>query len=139
MAVSVRSASIRNSRSTMSPIMERSVEQYSDKKLHYSVHSSTIVGERVICFLRNIHPAKTAENVAADTGVAAATVKKWMERSSVPSGLAMMRLIATYGPEFLVAAFPSAPLWLRDASRAYRIAKLSQQQEALQRELDELV
>lgn len=122
----------------MSPLMERSVEQYSNNKLRYSVRSSTIVGERVIDFLRNAHPLKTSENVAAETGMSAATISKWMERKSVPGGLAIMRLIAAYGPEFLVAAFPSAPSWLRDASRAYRISYLAQQQEILQREMDEL-
>lgn len=114
------------------------MRKYSGEKLQYTVRSSTILGERVVDFLRAMHPVKTVENVSADTSIGTHTVAKWMERASVPGGIAIMRLIAVYGPEFLIAAFPNVPPWLRDASRAYQLDRLSERHEALRRELDEL-
>lgn len=114
------------------------MRKYQANQTHHSVRSSTVVGERVVSFLRSLHPAKTADHVAADTGVSVNTVAKWLERSSVPGGLAILRLAAAYGPEFLVAVYPSAPAWLRETHRQHRIAQLTQQQEALKRELEGL-
>lgn len=136
----VRSVSVSASKSPppMHTASENLVRKYQVKETQLSVRSSTIVGERVVSFLRSIHPVKTTESVAAETGISSSTVAKWLERSSVPGGLAILRLAAAYGPEFLVAVYPKAPAWLRDSHRRYRIEQIERQQEALERELEGL-
>ena len=69
----------------------------------------------VATHLRRIHPAKTAECVAADVGVPAETVRQWLRGAASPSGPAMLALVGVYGPELLAAALPDAPAWLRRA------------------------
>lgn len=76
----------------------------------------TDVGDRVVGFLRRLHPAKTAALVAADTGCGVDAVEKWLERASVPNGRAMLRLFLAYGPEFICAVVDNPPAWL-DARR----------------------
>lgn len=97
----------------------------------------TIVGERVAAFLRSRHPVKTAINVAAETGCSADQIEKWIERSSSPSGPALVRLVWTYGPE-LLAVLPGAPAWLDRAQRDERAREIKAQIEAAQAELAEL-
>ncbi|GBD48144.1 hypothetical protein [Methylopila sp. Yamaguchi] len=95
-------------------------------------------GERVCAFLRAIYPEKTAANVAADTGVPARTVEKWLERLSSPSWPHGLRLVAAYGPEFLCAVMDTPPAWLTEAGRAAARAQLEAQIaeiEALREEL----
>jgi DNA-binding transcriptional regulator YiaG len=123
---------------SMSPTSRFALRQYSGKQTQLSVRSSTIVGERIVAFLREQHPVKTIESVSAETGVSQATIAKWFERASVPGGLAILMLAAAYGPEFLVAAYPKAPNWLRITHRAHRIDQLTKQQEALSKQLEEL-
>ena len=97
---------------------------------------TTIVGERIEKFLRTRHPAKTADNVSADTGCSRAQVLKWLERSSVPNGVALLRLMSAYGPEFLSAVMGErAPRWLDDAWRAERIRDLAARQAGIEDEL----
>lgn len=79
-----------------------------------SVIKTTNVGQRVTNFLRARHPHKTADHVAATSGCSRSQVLKWLERESVPNGLAMLRLAHAYGPEFLEACLGDhAPNWLR--------------------------
>lgn len=82
------------------------------------------LGRRIVAFLSSRHPVKTAENVAADTGVPINTVKTWLGRESDPSGRAYVRLWLAYGPEFLAATIEHAPAWLDAAHRAEEAARL---------------
>ena len=79
--------------------------------------------DRVIALLTRYHPFKTAESVAADTGIRAGTVRQWMARESAPNFAAFCKLIGAYGPEILVAALESPPKWLDDAARAEQLAQ----------------
>ncbi len=99
-----------------------------------SVADRSDVAENVICYLRDRFPVKTAEHVAADTGIKCDTVQKWLDRASLPNGWSMLRLIAAYGPEFLAAGFESAPLWLAKAVREEQLQKLEAEIAALERE-----
>jgi hypothetical protein len=100
--------------------------------------SSRETSERIVSYLRSIYPTKTAECVAADTNISAATVRKWFGRESTPNGFAVFRLIGAYGPEFLVAVFPSAPAWLSAAHQSEKAARLQRQMDALKAEMEAL-
>ena len=93
---------------------------------------------RIVAFLRARHPAKTAESVAATTGVSENTVKKWLTRSSVPGGQAMVSLWIAYGPEFLAAVSPRVCGWLSEAVIAERQRRLEAEQTRIEREIAEL-
>lgn len=80
--------------------------------------------DRLAGFLRRLHPAKTADCVAADTGVAAETVRGWLKSSARPGCNHLLALIGAYGPEFLVAMFPNALRWLEAAQLAERQSEL---------------
>lgn len=82
-----------------------------------------LVGQRLCRFLRSIHPAKTAERVAADTGLPITTVARWMEREGSPSAPALLRLASVYGPDVLAAVAPELP-WLAVAVKVTRAATL---------------
>ena len=94
-------------------------------------------GERVCGFLRAIYPEKTAANVAADTGIAARTVEKWLERLSAPSWAHGLRLAAAYGPEFLCAVMDAPPTWLTEAGRAASRARIEAKIAALSAQLQD--
>ena len=93
---------------------------------------------RLIRFLRSAYPGKTIDHVAEDLGVPRGTAKNWVEGKSVPGFIHTLKLIAKYGPEFLVAVYPNAPRWLDQAYRDHQEAKLNSQIEALQRQLEKL-
>lgn len=78
----------------------------------------------MIAFLRQRHPLKTPDHVAADTGVPAGTVQKWLDRGSAPSVAHYCRLWLAYGPEFLAATIERAPAWLDAAHRAEEATRL---------------
>ena len=78
----------------------------------------TVVAERTMAFLRRVHPHKTADNVSADTGIAASTIGRWLDRGSAPTSWAFLRLIAAYGPEFACAVMDHPPAWLDRAAEA---------------------
>ncbi len=84
----------------------------------------TDVGDRVISFLRRMHPSKTAQAVAADTGCGVDAIEKWLERASVPNGRAMLRLFLAYGPPFICAVVDNPPAWLDERQRAVRRIEL---------------
>jgi transcriptional regulator with XRE-family HTH domain len=92
--------------------------------------------ERVIAFLRRIHPIKTAEAVSADTGVQASTVRKWLERASAPSFAALFRLLGAYGPEFVCACMNTPPEWLSEAARKEEARRLRAEIDALTARLE---
>lgn len=93
---------------------------------------SDLDGRAVYAYLRVRFPQKTAESVAAATGVPAATVRKW--ESSAPSYAHLLRLIAWGGPEFLVSVMPSSFGWLDAAAQAERAARLDAQIAELRRQ-----
>lgn len=61
--------------------------------------------ERVTEFIRRKHPYKTAENVAADTGIKYHTIRKLLEGLNAPSIVAFDRLARAYGLEFVHHVF----------------------------------
>jgi hypothetical protein len=122
--------------STMHTASEIGMEKYCGRARKLSVKSSTDLAERIVAFLRRRSPFKTGEAVAADTGIAASTIGKWLEGTTVPGGVAFVRLVAAYGPEFLYATMASPPAWLDAAARAERQARLQSEIAALQRRLE---
>jgi len=88
--------------------------------------------ERIIEFLRRTHPLKTAENVAADTGLGAETVQTWIDRGSAPNVVGLWALVSAYGPDFLCAALGDAsPSWLCSAARDAELQRIEAQMQAL--------
>lgn len=86
-------------------------------------------GEGVILFLRNLYPQKTAESVAADTGLRPTTVRKWIDRGPAPSFRATLALIAAYGPALLAVAFGrNPPEWLSHAAHVEEMKRLRAEQ-----------
>ena len=97
--------------------------------------------QRCVSFLRAKHPAKTAQAVAADTGLPARTVERWLTLDARPSVAAFARLVAAYGAPFLAAAIPGLGWVERAASLAAHdgltreIAALEARRAAVGREL----
>lgn len=91
-----------------------------------------------MAFLRSRHPVKTSAAVAADTGLQAETVKKWLDRSSAPSFAAVFALIGAYGPGFIAAVMEHPPAWIDNAARAARREALARDISRLQSELARL-
>lgn len=114
------------------------MEQSSRKFQQLSGSVPTRVGEkqdkaeRIIDFLRRIHPYKTAENVAAETGCSVESIARMIERRSAPDVVNFSRLIGTYGFPFLVAVFPCRPQWLSDAYQREQLAELEAEQARIQ-------
>jgi hypothetical protein len=79
--------------------------------------------DRATGFLRRLHPAATALNVQADTGIAESTVDNWLRDRSRMRADHLGTLIAVYGPDFLAAAFPAAAPWLQEGRARERIDK----------------
>lgn len=94
------------------------------------------LGERVTTFLRGRHPVKTADNVAADTGIPVNTIKTWLQRGSAPDADGYTLLWLAYGPDFLAGIVDGrAPQWLIEARRDYEAAELKAQIAALEARL----
>lgn len=93
---------------------------------------------KILDYLRALYPSKTAEHVAADTGISRETVHTWFGRCSAPSWQHMAVLIITYGPDFLAAALPARPAWLDGHVREERRQRLEAEITARQAELDAL-
>lgn len=89
------------------------------------------LGERVVTFLRARHPMKTADNVAADTGIPVNTVKTWLNRASAPDGDGYTKLWVAYGLDFLAALPDVQPPWLQDIRRELEAAHLKAEIAAL--------
>ena len=69
-------------------------------------------------FCRERHPAKTAQHVAAETGLPLDSVKKWLAGDAVPGGRALLALLCVYGPDLAHAMLNGAPSWISSAARA---------------------
>jgi hypothetical protein len=111
------------------------LRQSSLKSRQLSGSDRTVVADRIVGFLRREYPFATAENVSADTGVAIATVQKWIERDSAPSCSSFLRLVSVYGPEFLAAVCPDRLGWLDAAARAEHDRKVRAEIAALEQRL----
>lgn len=116
------------------PLSEITLRQASTKSGQLSGAERSAVADRVVAYLRSRHPAKTAEHVAAESGVGVDTVQKWLDRGSMPSGLALCMLIGAYGPDFLRVALPKTPAWLDRAAREERLASIQAQIDVLKAE-----
>lgn len=103
-----------------------------------SVGERYAVAGRLCSFLRGRHPVKTAENVAAETGIPVATVASWIERGSSPNAWALLNLVGAYGAEVLCAAMESPPAWLRSAARQAERERVEAQIAALRSKLGEV-
>jgi len=90
---------------------------YSTAHGKVSAAASKALGERIAAFLRQTHPAKTAQNVSADTGLPASTVAKWLEGASTPGVYAGFKLADAYGPDFIAAVWPERLGFLAKAAR----------------------
>lgn len=87
-------------------------------------------------FLRAEHPSKTAEAVAARTGIARDTVANWLKLRHPPSLSHFLRLTLAYGPGLIAAVLPAragaVPDWLELAVGAHDHARMAAQVAALQ-------
>lgn len=110
----------------------------SAKSVHPSPKRRQACPERAVAFIRERYPMKTAESVAADTGVGFETVKKWLDGSARPSWDGIFAMISAYGFPFLVAVFPRQPVWLSDAYQRERLAELEAAQARIQSEISAL-
>lgn len=93
------------------------MEQSSRKTTTTVGEDRTVVAERLSSFLRAKHPSKTADNVAADTGIGAATVARWLDRGSTPRMDSLSQLVGAYGAEVLCAILDRPPPALIAAAR----------------------
>ena len=96
----------------------------------------TVVQERTTDFLKGLYPVKTADNVAADTGISPNTITKWLDRGSAPTSWAFLRLLEAYGPDLACAVMTAPPAWLDRAAREQRRERLEAQIASLQSQLD---
>ena len=120
---------------------ETARQPFEAKRHRSATYDASIVGERVCAFLRKLHPARTADNVAADLHawrIKAATVAKMLERETTPGTLMWCALIDAYGPNFLAAALPKQLAWLDEAAQAQERAAIRAQIEALETRLERL-
>lgn len=94
--------------------------------------------ERAVEFIRRLYPVKTADCVAADTGLPVQTVRRWLEGVAKPSFIGFSRLILAYGPAFLAAVFPRQPRWLTEAYQREQLADLEAEQARIQSKIQAL-
>ena len=91
------------------------------------VWSNRIDFRGLAVFLRRLYPSKTAARVAADTGLPADSIKKWLSLEVQPNGRAMLVLVCVYGADLILASVKDAPDWCnRDARRARRAKLLAE-------------
>lgn len=115
------------------------MKQSPAKKQQVCAAERTIVASRIIAFLRQRHPVKMPEHVAAAIGVSAETVNQWEQRHSLPSALAISRLTLAYGPAFFAAFLGDlAPAWLDEDVREQKMNELQAKRAALDEELRSL-
>lgn len=94
--------------------------------------------ECAVDFLRRLHPVKTADAVAADTGIKADTVRKLLAGVAEPSFRHYSRLLFAYGPEFAACVYERAPAWLRAGVRDQRQRQLEEDLMATARQLADM-
>lgn len=94
--------------------------------------------DQAVAFVRQLYPTKTADCVAADTGLPVQTVRRWLEGVAKPSWIGFSRLILAYGPAFLMAVFPRQPEWLTEAYQREQLAELEAEQVRIQSKIQAL-
>lgn len=122
--------------SSLSGASRKRMEQSRRKATTAVGEDRTVVADRLVSFLRARHPVKTAENVAADTGIAAATVARWLDRGSAPSILQLGKLVGAYDAEVLCAILDSPPAWLVDAARQEERRRIERQIAVLRAQIE---
>ncbi len=89
-------------------------------------------------FLKARHPTKTAQAIAARTGLSPDTIDKWLRGTGAPSFDATMILAVIYGPEFLAACVPGCA-WIAEAARGARRLAIGETIATLEAERDRLL
>ena len=96
----------------------------------------TVVADRVAAFLRAKYPLKTADNVAADTGLPAATISRWLDRGSAPSLWALSKLVGAYDADVLLVILDHPPSWLIDEARRQERDRIERQIATLRAQIE---
>jgi hypothetical protein len=94
--------------------------------------------ELALAFLRAKHPFKTADCVAAQTGISANTISKWLRGESRPGWGHTMALIGVYGADFLWASSPQSRVWLAPARKLEELRQLESERVRLNQRIKEL-
>ena len=89
-------------------------------------------------YLHRLHPAQTAYEVSARTGISPRTVERWLELGACPSLPHFMALVRAYGPDLLAATLPDQPDWLLVARKAETRARLNAERARIDEELARL-
>lgn len=89
-------------------------------------------------FLRSKHPLKTAQCVAAETGISFKTVHSWLCGNSKPGWHHTLALIGAYGPEFLAAVCPQSRVWIEPARKLEELRQLEMERVRLNQRIKEL-
>ncbi|QGY01497.1 hypothetical protein MMSR116_05955 [Methylobacterium mesophilicum SR1.6/6] len=98
-----------------------------------------IIAARVAAFLKHRHPHNTAKYVAREIDVPRDTVAKWIERGSAPNAEGILKLIAVYKTDLLIALLGGAEQWLAVAAWHERRARFEAEQAAFLAEMGPLL
>ena len=118
----------------MSATCDMDYRMYSKSVRKVSSADTKALGERIVGFLRQKHPMKTAANVSADIGLPSSTIAKWLEGAASPGGYAVFKLIDFYGGDLIAAAWPRSLGFLSEAAREEKARKLDARIAALKTE-----
>lgn len=122
--------------SSMSQASRKSMRKSGEALRSFGVIEPQFFAERVATFLRMMHPQKTADSVAADTGIPTKTVAKWLQGAAGPTGRYYHQLLGAYGFELYVYVNPDASsAEMREAARIQHQHRLERQNEDLRRRL----
>jgi hypothetical protein len=91
-----------------------------------------------LSFLKQRHPSKTADCVAAETGISPNTVAQWFKGNSKPGWHHTWALIGAYGPEFLAAICPRSRVWVEPARKLEELRQLELERVRLNQRIKEL-
>lgn len=120
----------------MNPSSEKRMKQSSRTSPTAVGEDRTVVADRVSAFLRAKHPVKTADNVAADTGIPAATVARWLDRGSAPSIPQLGKLVGAYDAEVLCVILDQPPEWMVSRARQQERERLERQIATLRAQIE---
>ena len=86
-----------------------------------------------------MHPVKTAQCVAFDTGIPATTIRKWLELGCAPSGRHTAVLSGRY-PGFLAAVIPGdEEAWFAEIARQEALERLEQQAATIRHQMSDVL
>ena len=118
---------------------ERSVLKSPENARQTPAAARAAAARRIIAHLRALHPVKTAECVAAATGLPVETIQTWIDRGSCPNLIGYLRVLAAYGPDFVAASMGErSPAWLTRAGQEAEIARLEAQRAEIERRMADL-